>query len=469
MATLQEVRQLADSRGAQRVDLRATDLRGRWQHVTVPIAQLTTSLLEQGVGADLGALEGSSARGAELAFVPDLATAVMDPVASLPTLSIVCMLVDPASQERFARDPRYVAEKAETHLRTTGIADTAFFGTSLQFFVFDDVRYQQGSHSAFYFVDAEEGAWNTGREETPNLGAKLAAGAGYLQTPPFDAHADLRWALVEALTAVGATVQSERREAASAGQAEIALRQLPLVRKADEVQWYKYLARNVARTRGKVATFMPKPIYGEPGSGMATHQSLWRSDLPTFFDSNGYAGLSQTARYYIGGLLHHAPALLAFCTPTTNSFRRFAAGESPAHLTYSVRSASAVARIPSAQPSPTGTRVEFRPPDGSANPYLAFAAMLMAGLDGIESRIEPGDPLDKNVQELSSTELHRLQKLPRSLDAALDALAADHAFLRNGDVFTQELIDRWLADKRAEAGEVASRPTPYEYELYFSS
>lgn len=468
MATLQEVRQLAESSGVRRVDLKATDLLGRWQHVTVPLDRFNAQLIERGVGADVGALEGTNGRSTELAFIPDLDTAVIDPVAGVPTLSVICRLVDRSSGERFARDPRHVAEKAEAHLRASGVADAARFGTRLQFFVFDDVRYQQASHSAFYFVDAEEGAWNTGRDETPNLGAKVSASRGYLQAPPFDAQADLRWALTEALTAVGAIVESDRREAASAGQAEVALRELPLVRKADEVQWYKYLARNVARAQGKVATFMPKPIYGEPGSGMRTHQSLWRAETPTFFDSNGYAGLSQTARYYIGGLLQHAPALLALCSPTTSSFRRLTPEESPVHLTYSVRSASAVVRVPEAQPSPPRTRVEFRPPDGSANPYLAFAAMLMAGLDGIESRIEPGDPLDKNVHELSETELSRVQRLPRSLEAALDALASDHAFLRTGDVFSQELIDRWLEVKRDEAREVAARPTPHEYELYFS-
>ncbi|MDA0364304.1 MAG: type I glutamate--ammonia ligase [Chloroflexi bacterium] len=468
MATLQEVRQLAESSGVRRVDLRATDLLGRWQHVTVPLSQFTAQLIERGVGGDVGAFEGSGTRGIELAFIPDLDTAVVDPATGIPTLSVICRLVERATGDRFARDPRHVAEKAEAHLRASGVADSAHFGTRLQFFVFDDVRYQQASHSAFYFVDAEEGAWNTGRDETPNLGAKVAAGQGYLQAPPFDAQADLRWALCEALTAIGAVVESERREAASAGQAEIAVREQPLVRKADEIQWYKYLARNVARAHGKVATFMPKPIYGEPGSGMRTHQSLWRAQTPTFFDSNGYAGLSQTARYYIGGLLRHAPALLAFCSPTTSSFRRLTPEESPVHLTYSVRSPSAVVRVPEAQPSPPRTRVEFRPPDGSANPYLALSAMLMAGLDGVESRIEPGDPLEKNVHDLTAAELGRVQRLPASLEASLDALAADHAFLRKGDVFSQELIDRWIEVKRDEAREVAARPTPHEYELYFS-
>lgn len=468
MATLYEVRQLAESSGARRVDLKVTDLAGRWQHITVPVERLTSELADRGVGCDRDVLEGARTGGGELALVPDLDTAVLDPVLSTPTLSLLCRLVDPVTSERHTRDARYIAEKATAHLESTGIADAAMFGARLQFFVFDDVRYQQASHTAFYFVDSAEGAWNTGRDEAPNLAGKVPPGRGYLEAPPFDTLADFRRSVAQALAGLGAVVESERREAASPGQGEVALRHRPLVQKADELQWTKYVVRNLARAQRKVATFMPKPLHGEPGSGMRTHQSLWKAEAPTFFDSNGYAGLSQIARYYIGGLLRHAPALLALCCPSTNSFRRLTAEESAVHLIYSVRSSSAVVRIPAPQPSPSSTRVEFRPPDGSANPYLAFAAILMAGLDGVQSRIEPGDPLDKDIQQLTASQIAQVQTLPRTLDAALDALAADHAFLRKGDVFTQDVIDRWLDVKRAEVREMDARPTPYEYELYFS-
>ncbi len=468
MATLQEVRQLAESRGARRLDLRASDFTGRWLRVSVPLDRLGPELVDHGVGCDRGALEGSDARGPELMLVPDLDTAAVDPVAAQPTLSLVCRIVDPVTHGRYARDPRHVAERAEEHLRASGVADRAVFAAPLQFFLFDDVRYQQAAHTGFYFVDSAEGAWNSGRDEAPNLATTTPEGRGYQQGPPFDTLAEVRWAVVEALGAIGAQVMSARHEAAAAGQSEVALGHGPLVRKGDETQWARHIVRNVARANGRVATFMPKPLHGQAGSGMPAHQSLWRGDTPTFFDSNGYAGLSQLARYYIGGLLQHAPALLAFCAPTTNSYRRLMAEESPVHLTYSVRSPSAIVRVPSLPPTPAGTRVEFRPPDGTANPYLAFAAMLMAGLDGIQSRIEPGDPLDKHVDELSATELARVQTLPTSLDAALDALAADQAFLRKGDVFSPEVIDGWIALKRDEAAAVRARPTPYEYELYFT-
>ncbi|MPZ99721.1 MAG: type I glutamate--ammonia ligase [Dehalococcoidia bacterium] len=470
MATLQEVKQLAESRGARRVDLKVTDLLGRWQHFSMPIDRFTPELAAEGLGFD-----GSSLRGfqpiedSDMLLVPDLETAAFDPVPQHPTLSLICDVVDPITRERYSRDPRYVAEKAEAHLRTTALADTAYFGPELEFFIFDDVRFQQTPNTSFYFVDSSEADWNSGRDEAPNLGYKVPSKAGYSPTPPFDSHSELRWAVVEALESVGLTVEVSHHEVATGGQGEIATTYRTLRHKADEVQWYKYLVQNVARAFGQVATFMPKPVYGDNGSGMHTHQSLWHDDNPIFFDSNGYAGLSQAARYYIGGLLRHAPAVLAFASPSTNSYKRLVPGfEAPVNLVYSVRNRSAAVRIPTYSQSGAAKRIEFRPPDGTANPYLAFAAMLMAGLDGIQSRIDPGDPLDKNIYELPPEDARRLATVPPTLDAALDALEKDCDFLKKGDVFTQDLIERWIEFKRAEVLGLNARPTAYEYELYFN-
>jgi glutamine synthetase len=403
VATFQEVKQRIATSGAARIDLRVTDLLGRWQHFAIPAERFTDELVTRGLGFD-----GSSLRGfqgieeSDMLLVPDLDTAVLDPTASAPTLCLIGNVVDPLSGARYSRDPRHIAEKAETYLKASGIADVANFGPELEFFIFDEARYQQTGNTAFYFVDSREGHWNAGRDETPNLGYKTPAKEGYSPTPPLDATNDLRWAMAEALQAAGVPVEVHHHEVASGGQAEIATRFTSLKRKADETQWYKHIVRNVARAHGRVATFMPKPMHGDNGSGMHTHQSLWKENQPLFYDSNGYAGLSQTARWYVGGLLRHAPSLLALTNPTTNSYKRLVPGyEAPVHLAYSVRNRSAAVRIPMYQSTPQAKRIEFRPPDGMSNPYLAFAAMLMAGIDGIKRRIDPGDPVDKNIYALT--------------------------------------------------------------------
>lgn len=470
MTTLEEVRQQMEAAGAARVDLHVSDLFGRWHRFSIPAARLTPELVARGLGFD-----GSSLRGlqpieeSDMLLVPDLGTAVIDPTQDPPALSVICDIADSISGQRSARDPRGIAARAEEYLRGTGIADTAYFGPELEFFVFDEVRYQQVANTGFYYVDSAEGHWNTGRDEQPNRGAKVPPKSGYAPTAPFDRLAPLRWAIADALTAVGQPVEVHHHEVASGGQCEIATRFDSLLRKADQVQWYRYLVRNVARAHGQVATFMPKPLGGDNGSGMHTHQSLWKDSLPLFHDPNGYAGLSQTARWYLGGLLRHAPALLAICAPTTNSYRRLVPGfEAPVHLAYSARNRSAAVRIPTVEEQPAAKRLEFRSPDGMSNPYLAFPAMLMAGLDGIRQRIDPGDPVDRNIYELSAADAARIPHTPATLPAALDALEADRAFLQEGGVFPAEVIDTWIALKRAEVQEVETRPTPAEYEAYFN-
>ncbi|MCC6236881.1 MAG: type I glutamate--ammonia ligase [Dehalococcoidia bacterium] len=468
--TLQELLQLAESRGIRRFDLRITDLPGRWQHFTIPINKVKESLFTDGNGFDGSSLRGfQQIQESDMLAMPDISTAVVDPIPNPHAISLICDVADPLTKSRYSRDPRNVGKKAEEYLRSTGIADTAYFGPELEFFIFDDVRFQQGVNTAFYFVDSEEGAWNSGTDEGPNLGFKISGKEGYSPVPPWDATADIRWSITEALNAVGIETFVDHHEVATGGQQEIGTTHDTLVAQADRAQWYKYLVRNVTRRAGKVATFMPKPMYGDNGSGMHTHQSLWKDGQPLFYDSNGYAGLSQLARWYIGGLLRHAPAVLAFAAPSTNSYRRLVPGyEAPVNLAYSARNRSAAVRIPTYETAPAAKRIEFRPPDPTSNPYLAFSAMLMAGLDGIQKQIDPGDPLDRNIYELPPEEAARVPTVPGSLDAALDALEADHDFLLQGGVFTQDLLDMWLELKREEAAGIRLRPTPYEYELYFN-
>jgi len=469
--SLQEVRQLMEVRGVRRVDLKVTDLFGTWHHFAIPPERLDDELLQNGLGFD-----GSSLRGfqpiqeSDMLLVPDLETAAIDPVPNATTLSLICDVVDPISRERFRRDPRYVAARAEEHLRNSGVADEARFGPELEFFIFDDVRFQQDGNTAFYFVDSREGHWNAGRDEGPNQAAKIGRQRGYSPAPPADQTADIRWYIAEQLRSVGIEVEFDHHEVASGGQGEIGIRYASMLETADRVQWYRYLVRNGARANGRVATFMPKPIHGDNGSGMHTHMSLWRRDTALFYDSNGYAGLSHLARSFMGGLLHHARAVLAFASPTTNSYRRLVPGfEAPVYLSYSMRNRSAAIRIPTYSMTPAAKRIEFRPPDGTANPYLAFSAMLMAGLDGVERQLDPGDPLDRNLFELSDAEAARMRTVPHSLDEALDALEADHEFLLRGGVFTPDLLEHWVNAKREEAREVNARPTPYEYVRYFDS
>ena len=470
MANLADIRQRMAAESVTRIDLRVTDLPGRWHHFSVPAGRLTEESVVNGFGFDGSSLRGFQAiEESDMLLVPDLDTAVVDPAEAVPTLALICDVVEPQTGERYARDPRRIASLAELHLRSTGIADTANFGPELEFFLFDDARFQQSANTAFYTVDSIEGPWNTGQDERPNLAGKIATKEGYSPVPPVDQTSGVRWAIAEALERAGIEVEVHHHEVAAPGQGEIATKYASLRKKADETQWYKYLVRTVGRAHGKTATFMPKPVFGDNGSGMHTHQSLWKDGQPLFHDANGYAGLSQMARWYIGGLLTHAPALMAFCAPSTNSYKRLVPGfEAPVNLAYSARNRSAAVRIPMYSSAAAATRIEFRPPDGTSNPYLAFAAMLMAGIDGIRKQIDPGDPLDRNIYELKAEEAARVPRVPGSLEAALDALAQDQAFLFQGAVFTEDLVVRWIAMKREEVQAAALRPTPYEYELYFN-
>ena len=471
MATLQDVRELIETRELRRVDLKVSDLFGGWHSFAISPDHLDETLIEDGLGFD-----GSSLRGfqpiheSDMLLIPDLDTAAVDPVPTTPTLSLLCEVVDPITRERLTRDPRFVAAKAEAYLQASGVADTAQFGPELEFFIFDDVRYQQDGNTAFYFVDSQEGHWNAGRDEQPNLGYKLPRQSGYGAARPADQTSDIRWFIAEQLRSVGIEVEFDHHEVGSGGQGEIGIKHAPLLTMADHVQWYKYLVRNAARAHGRVATFMPKPVHGDSGSGMHTHQSLWRRETALFYDSNGYGGLSQLARSYMGGLLHHAPALMALTCPTTNSYRRMVPGfEAPVHLVYSMRNRSAAIRVPVYSRAAATKRIEFRPPDGTANPYLAFAAMLMAGLDGVQRQLDPGDPYDRNLFELDAQESAQLRLVPGSLEEALDALEADHEFLLQGDVFTLDVLEQWVTTKREEVAESRMRPTPFEYIQYFDA
>jgi len=455
----------------QIVDLRFADLPGLMQHFSVPTSELTEESFEEGFGFD-----GSSIRGfqeiqeSDMLLFPDPATAVLDPFATHPTLVINCFVGDPVTGEAYSRDPRNIARKAEAHLQGTGIADTSYFGPECEFYIFDSVRFDQNQHSAYYFVDAVEGQWNSGAEEGGrNLGYKPRYKEGYFPVPPTDHYQDLRSEMVLTLIRCGVDVEVHHHEVGTAGQAEIDMRYDTLLRMADKVMLYKYVVKNVARRFGKTATFMPKPIFEDNGSGMHTHQSLWSGGEPLFYDEAGYAGLSDLGRYYIGGLLTHAPAILAFAAPTTNSYRRLVPGyEAPVNLVMSQRNRSACARIPVYSRSPKAKRVEFRPPDPSANPYLAFSAMLMAGLDGVRNKIEPPPPIDKDLYELPPEEAANVALVPNSLDAALAALENDHDFLLEGGVFTPDVIETWLDYKRTrELDAVRLRPHPWEFHLYY--
>lgn len=452
------------------VDFRFTDLLGTWQHFSTPAEELDESIFVEGIGFD-----GSSIRGfqhineSDMILLPDARTARVDPLLQVPTLLLACDVFDPVTRERYTRDPRYVAQKAERYLVGTGIATTSYWGPEAEFFVFDDVRYDQNQHSAFYTVDSGEGAWNSGRDEKPNLGYKPRHKEGYFPVPPADSLQDFRSGLVLKMQEAGIEVEVHHHEVASAGQCEIDLRFSTLTDMGDRMMLYKYLVRMFAREHFKTVTFMPKPIFGDNGSGMHSHQSLWKDGVNLFFDPDGYAQISEMAIYYIGGLLAHSPALMAFCAPTTNSYRRLVPGyEAPVNLVYSQRNRSAAVRIPVYSTSPRAKRVEYRPPDPSANPYLAFAAMLMAGLDGVKNRIDPGLPMDVDLYELPSEEARKIKQVPGSLDEALEALEKDHAFLLEGDVFTRDVVETWIEYKRRrEADYVRIRPHPAEFYLYY--
>ncbi len=467
--TPKEVLEFAKKNDVKMVDLKFMDLPGTWQHFGVPVSQLEEDSFEDGYGFD-----GSSIRGwqpihaSDMLVVPDPETAVMDPFASVPTLSLICNIVDPITKESYSRDPRFVARKAENYLKSTGLADTAYFGPEAEFFILDDVRFGQNANSAFYSVDSVEGWWNSGRDENPNLGYKPRHGGGYFPCPPTDSTAAIRVEMVQVMESVGIEVEAEHHEVATAGQAEIDIKFRPLVEVSDQLMWFKYIVKNVARNNGKTATFMPKPIFEDNGSGMHTHVSLWKDGKP-LFAGDRYGGLSEMAMHFMGGILKHAPSLCALTNPTTNSYRRLVPGyEAPINLVYSSRNRSAAIRIPLYSASPKAKRLEFRTPDPTCNSYLAFSAILMAGLDGVENRMDPGEPLDKNIYGLPPEELANIPSAPGSLEEALANLEADHDFLLKGDVFTPDLIQMWLDYKRKnEVEAIRLRPHPYEFALYY--
>ncbi|HJU52108.1 MAG TPA: type I glutamate--ammonia ligase [Acidimicrobiia bacterium] len=453
------------------VDLRFCDLPGQVQHFTIPIKQLTEDGFEEGYGFDGSSIRGFQAiQESDMLLIPDPTSAVDDPFRSRKTLLLYCFVHDPLTGEPYDRDPRYVAKKAEAYLASTGIAETSYWGPEAEFYIFDSARFGQNQHSAYYFVDSEEGAWNSGRDEPGgNLGYKPRYKEGYFPVPPTDHFQDLRSEMTASLETAGIEIEVQHHEVGTAGQAEIDMRFDTLLRMADKVTLYKYIVKSVAWAHGKTVTFMPKPIFEDNGSGMHTHQSLWSDGKPLFYDEAGYAGLSDMARWYIGGLLKHAPSVLAFAAPTTNSYRRLVPGyEAPVNLVYSSRNRSAAIRIPQYSQKPAAKRLEFRCPDPSCNPYLAFSAMLLAGLDGVQNRIEPLDPVDKDIYDLPPEELRNLPSVPGSLDEALAALEADHDFLLSGGVFSKELISTWIEYKQArEVDAIRLRPHPYEFYLFY--
>jgi glutamine synthetase len=463
-----EVLAFAKEKEVRQFDLRFTDLPGLSQHVSYPISQLTADSFEEGFGIDGSSIRGWAAiNESDMLLIPDASTAFMDPFGGIRTLVMTSDVIDPITRQHYERDPRWIARKAEMYLKNSGLADTAYFGAEAEFFIFDNVSFDQNQHSGFYFIDAEEGRWNSGREEK-NLGYRPRYKEGYFPVPPTDHYQDLRAEMVETMIRCGIHIECHHHEVATGGQCEIDQRFDTLVKSADNMMLYKYIIRNVANQYGKTVTFMPKPLYGDNGSGMHTHQSLWK-DAKALFAGDLYAGLSQMALWYIGGLLKHARALSAIIAPTTNSYKRLVPGyEAPVNLAYSRRNRSAAVRIPMYSASPKAKRVEFRPPDPSSNPYMAFAAMLMAGLDGVLNKIDPGEPLDKDIYDLSPEEMKHVPSMPSSLEEALDCLEDDLSFLLKGDVFTEELIETFINYKRRnEADAIRLRPHPYEFALYY--
>lgn len=465
-----EVLDLIKKNDIKVVDLRFMDFPGMWQHTSFPVSEISESTFEDGLGFD-----GSSIRGwqaineSDMLIVPDPSTACIDPFTKHPTLFMVCNIKDPITKEDYSRDPRNIARKAEAYLKSTGIADTAYFGPECEFFIFDEVRYATEAKQSFFFLDSIEAVWNTGREEEGgNKGYKIRSKEGYFPVPPTDKFQDLRTEMVLKMQEMGIHVECHHHEVATAGQVEIDMRFDTLVTMADKVLKYKYAVKNTAFQNGYTATFMPKPLFGDNGSGMHTHQSLWKGGKP-LFAGDGYAGLSETALYYIGGILKHAKALTAITNPSVNSYKRLVPGfEAPVNLAYSSRNRSASIRIPMYSMSPKAKRVEVRFPDPTCNPYLSFSAMLMAGLDGIQNKIDPGDPLDKDIYDLPAEELAKVENTPGSLREALLALKDDHEFLLKGDVFTKDVIETWIDYKlKNEVQAVELRPHPYEFFLYY--
>ena len=467
--TPKQVLEMIKEKKVKVVDIRFMDFPGVWQHFTVPVSELDESSFEDGFGFD-----GSSIRGwqpihaSDMLVVPDSATAQMDPFFKEPTLVLIGDIAEPITMESYSRDPRYITKKAETYLKSTGIGDTAYIGPEAEFFIFDNIQFESSSNRAFYEIDSIEGVWNTGRNEEPNLGYKPRHKEGYFPVPPMDKFQDLRTEMVLVLESLGIDVECQHHEVATAGQAEIDMRFKPLLQMADQLMWFKYVLKNVAHRYNRTVTFMPKPLFEDNGTGMHTHISIWNGDKP-LFAGDQYAGVSQEALYAIGGILKHCKALCAFSNPTTNSYKRLVPGfEAPVNLAYSSRNRSAAIRIPMYSASPKAKRIEFRTPDPSCNGYLAFSAMLMAVIDGIQNKMDPGEPLDKNIYDLPPEELAEVESAPGSLEEALDALKDDHEFLLKGDVFTQDVIDTWIEYKTEnEVNPVKLRPHPHEFFLYF--
>lgn len=469
--TPKEFFELAKKNDAQMVDLKFMDFLGSWQHCSFPTDTWDEGTFEDGVGFD-----GSSIRGwqdihqSDMLAIPQAETGAMDPFFARPTISVIADIYDPITREAYNKDPRHIAQKADAYLKETGIADTCYIGPEPEFFIFDTVRYEQNQHHGFYEIDSVEGAWNTARFEEPNLGYKPSYKGGYFPVSPTDTYHDLRGEMVYLMRDMGIVVEAHHHEVGTAGQAEIDMEFAPLLQMADQFAWYKYIIRNVAKNAGKTVTFMPKPVFDDNGSGMHTHLSLWKGGEP-LFAGDGYAGLSQMAMHGIGGLLKHARALLAFAAPTSNSYRRLVPGfEAPVNLAYSQRNRSASVRIPMYSDNPKAKRFEFRCPDPTCNGYLTFAAMLMAVLDGIKNEIDPGEPLDRDIYDMTPEELSEWQHTPASLEEALGALKDDHAFLLEGDVFTQDVVDAWIEYKMEnEVDPLRLRPHPHEFFLYYDN
>jgi len=466
--TPKSVLALAKKQGAKMIDVKFVDTFGTWQHFSLPISELTEEAFADGYGFDGSSIRGwKSIEASDMLAMPDPDTAFIDPFCAVPTLSLTCTIAETGTKEAYTRDPRGIAGRAEKYLKSTGLADAAVFGPEAEFFIFDNVQFDAKCNGTFYSVDSEEAIWNSGREEAPNLGYKIRHKEGYFPVAPHDTQQDIRTEMCLVMEELGIKIERQHHEVATGGQAEIDFRFDTLVRTADNMMLYKYVIKNVARRHGKTVCLMPKPLFGDNGSGMHTHQSLWKGGRPLFAGKE-YAGLSQMALYYIGGILKHAKALCAICSPTTNSFKRLVPGyEAPVNLAYSARNRSAAIRIPTYSENPKTRRIEYRPPDPAANPYLCFAALLLAGLDGVLNKIEPGEPMDKNMYELPPEDLKKIPQVPSTLGEALDLLEKDHAFLLKGDVFTADFLEMWVAAKRKEVDALRLRPHPYEFHLYY--
>ena len=463
-----DVSALIKEQGIKLIDFKFCDILGTWQHFTTTLTEYSEALFTDGLGFDGSSIRGWKAiNNSDMLVIPDASTAWVDVFNAEPTLSFICDIVDPITKEPYDRDPRGIAGKAEAYLKSTGIADTAFFGPEAEFFIFDDVKYHYTTNSSGHSVDSIEAHWNSGREEAPNLGYKIRAKEGYFPVAPADTQQDIRNEMCLEMESCGIPIERQHHEVATAGQAEIDIRFAPMKQMGDWIMYYKYIIRNVAARHGKSVTFMPKPLFGDNGSGMHTHMSLWKDGKPLFFGDK-YAQLSEMALFYIGGVLKHARALCAICNPTTNSYKRLVPGyEAPVNMAYSARNRSASVRIPTYSANPKAKRIEFRTPDPAANIYLCSAALLMAGLDGVLNRIDPGDPLDKNLYDLPPEELAKVPSAPDSLLGALQALEADHDFLLKGDVFNKEFIENFIEMKKKEYDAIRLRPHPYEFTMYY--